>query len=119
MNDPYNQILGLMREEGAFHNEPPFFIGEVISPLPNLKIRVNNIDLDKHNLKIDKWLLDRAMETFTDFDEGSHSHGNATGDGSHKHEMREPLKNTLDIGDSVIMLRNGDCFIIISKVVSI
>ena len=51
MNDPYNQILGLMREEGAFHNEPPFFIGEVISPLPNLKIRVNNIDLDKHNLK--------------------------------------------------------------------
>ena len=104
MNDPYNQILGLMREEGAFHNEPPFFIGEVISQLPNLKIRVNNIDLDKHNLKID---------------EGSHSHGNATGDGSHKHEMREPLKNTLDIGDSVIMLRNKNEFIIISKVVSL
>ena len=108
MNDPYNQILGLMREEGAFHNEPPFFIGEVISPLPNLKIRVNNIDLDKHNLKIDKWLLDRAMETFIDFDEGSH-----------KHEMREPLKNTLDIGDSVIMLRNKNEFIIISKLVSL
>ena len=119
MNDPYNQILGLMREEGAFHNEPPFFIGEVISPLPNLKIKVNDIDLDKNNLKIDKWLLDRAIETFIDFDEGSHSHGNATGDGRHKHEMREPLKNTLDIGDSVIMLRNQNEFIIISKVVSL
>lgn len=119
MNDPYNQILGLIREEGAFHNEPPFFIGKVISPLPNLKIRVNNIDLDKHNLKIDKWLLDRAMETFIDFDEGSHSHENTTGDGSHKHEMREPLKNTLDIGDSVVMLRNKNEFIIISKVVNL
>ena len=119
MNDPYNQILGLMREEGAFHNEPPFLVGEVISPLPNLKIRVNNIELDKDNLKIDKWLLDRAIETFIDFDNGSHSHGNATGDGSHKHEMREPLKNTLDIGDNVVMLKNGDNFIVISKVVSL
>ena len=119
MNDPYNKILSLMREEGSFHNEPPFLIGEVISPLPDLKIKVDNIELDKDNLKIDKWLLDRAVETFVDFDEGSHSHGNATGAGTHKHEMREPLKNTLDIGDSVIMLRNGDCFIIISKVVSI
>lgn len=108
MNDPYNQILSLMREEGAFHNEPPFFIGEIISPLPDIKVKVNDLILDKHNLKIDKWLLDRAIETFKNFDDGDHSH-----------EMREPLKNTLDIGDSVIMLRKGDEFIIISKVVSL
>ncbi len=119
MNDPYNQMLGLMREEGAFHNEPLFFMGEVISPLPNLKIKVNDIDVDKDNLKIDKWLLDRATETFTDYDEGNHSHGDATGPGTHKHEMREPLKNSLDIGDSVVMLRNKNEFIIISKVVSL
>ena len=95
MNDPYNQMLGLMREEGAFHNEPLFFMGEVISPLPNLKIKVNDIDVDNH------------------------SHGDATGPGTHKHEMREPLKNSLDIGDSVVMLRNKNEFIIISKVVSL
>lgn len=119
MNDPYNQILSLMREEGSFHNEPPFFIGEVISPLPNLKIKVNDIDLDKNNLKIDKWLLDRATETFKNSDEGNHSHENVSGSGSHKHEMRELLKNTLDIGDSVVILRNKNEFIIISKVVSL
>lgn len=117
MNDPYNQILSLMRDEGAYHNEPSFFIGEVLSPLPDLKVKVCDIELDKDNLMIDKWLLDRATETFIDYDEGIHSHGDATGPGSHKHEIREPLKDSLNVGDSVIMLKSNNTFIIISKVV--
>ena len=104
MNDPYNQILSLMREEGSFHNEPHFLIGEVMSPLPNLKVKVNNIELDKDNLKIDKWLLDRNNANFTTVSDGTHTH---------------EISDKLNINDNVIMLRNNDTFIIISKVVSI
>ncbi len=119
MNDPYNGIIDFIREEGAYKNKPSFYIGEITSKLPDLKVKVCDTELDKKNLMIDKWLLDRATETFIDFDEGNHSHGDATGPGAHKHEMKEPLKDILDVGDSVIMLRNKDTFIITNKVVSI
>ena len=110
MNDPYNKILSLMREEGSFHNEPPFLIGEVISPLPDLKIKVDNIELDKDNLKIDKWLLDRSENMSTE---------SASCTVSHNHDIQEPIKDILKANDEVVMLRNEDTFIVISKVVSL
>lgn len=103
MNNPFNKLIEAMREEGKFYNEPSFFIAKVTSPVPNLKVKLNNMELDKNSLMIDKSLLDRNNVSI------QCSNG----------EVSHNLKDTLNVGDTVIMLRNGDKFIIISKVVSI
>lgn len=106
-------------------------IGIVVSPLPNLIIKTSEIELDKDNLMIDKWLLDRHKETQT-YTKGEHTHsggGHATGEGGgdgththtggeHSHKSKDYV-NKLNIGDKVVMLREDDIFYIISKVVSI
>jgi hypothetical protein len=84
--DAFNQLIGIFRDEGRFYNEPSFFIGKVINSLPNLKVVTNGIELDRSDLKIDKFVLD---------------------------------SNSLFNGDSVVLLKNENSFIIISKVVSI
>ena len=105
-------------------------IGEVIQPLPNLKIKTSGIELDRDNLMIDKWLLDRHKETQT-YTEGEHTHsggghstGEGGGDGTHSHSggghshKSKDYVDKLKVGDKVIMLRENDMFYIISKVVS-
>lgn len=99
MADPFNKLIEAIREEGKFYNEPSFYFAKVTSKLPNLKVMLGDIELDKRNLLIDKWLLDRNCE--------------------HLHDIKEPIKDVLDIGDRVIMLKNNDKFIIISKVVNV
>ncbi|MGS5514616.1 DUF2577 domain-containing protein [Clostridioides difficile] len=108
MANPINEFIGIMREEGKFHNEPSFFIGVIINKLPDLKVSMNNITLDKDNLLIDNWLLDRATESFT-----------TTQSNNHTHELKESLTNKLDKGDTVIMLKVGEKFAILSKLVSL
>ena len=80
---------------------------------------------------IDKWLLDRHWESRT-YTKGEHDHsggGHATGEGGgdgahthygggHFHESKDYV-NKLNVGDRVVMLREGDMFYVISKVVSI
>lgn len=103
MADPFNRILETIREEGRFYNEPPFFIGTIKSSFPNLEILWANRPIHKSQILIDKTLLDR------------HNVSISCSNGTVSHN----LKDTLNVGDTVIMLRNGDKFIIISKVVSI
>lgn len=108
MANPINEFIGIMREEGKFHNEPSFFIGVIIDKLPNLKVSMNNIILDKDNLLIDNWLFDRAAKSFI-----------TTQSNNHTHELNESLTNQLDKGDTVIMFKVGEKFAIISKLVSL
>ena len=86
MNSPFNNLIDMFREEGRFYNEPSFYFAKVTSELPNLKVMINDMELDKNNLLIDKVLLD---------------------------------SNNLNISDKVVMLKDNNKFIIISKVVSI
>lgn len=86
MNNPFSELINVLREEGSFYNEPSFYFAKVTSELPNLKVILNNMELDKNNLLIDKILFDN---------------------------------NALNVGDRVVMLRDNNKFIIISKVVSI
>ena len=129
--DPFSELIGLFREEGSFYNEPSFFIGVVKSALPNIQVATNGIILEKSNLMIDKWLLDRHNEAVT-YTQGEHTHdggghttGDNGGDGTHSHTggpHNHNSKSYVDIiqaGDKVVMLREGDMFYIISKVVSI
>ena len=103
MNSPFNNLIDMFREEGRFYNEPSFYFAKVTSELPNLKVMINDMELDKNNLLIDKSLLDRH-NYYINCSERTINHN---------------LKDKLSIGDKVVMLKDNNKFIIISKVVSI
>ena len=131
--NPFNELIGIVKDisKSNITENKLFNIGVVISPLPDLIIKTSNIELDKDNLMIDKWLLDRHWESRT-YTKGEHSHSggsHATGEGGgdgaqthyggdHFHESKDYV-NKLNTGDRVVMLREGDMFYVISKVVSI
>ena len=131
--NPFNELISQIKDisRSNITENKLFNIGVVISPLPDLIIKTSNIELDKDNLMIDKWLLDRHWESRT-YTKGEHSHsggGHSTGEGGgdgththyggdHFHESKDYV-NKLNVGDRVVMLREGDIFYVISKVVSI
>ena len=106
--NPFNELISIIKETSKSNitENKLFNIGIIVSPLPNLVIKTSGIELDKDNLMIDKWLLDRHKESET-YTEGEHSH------------KSKDYINKLNVGDKVIMLREGDMFYVISKVVSI
>lgn len=101
MKDPFLELYSLMGE--ATKIEASFFIAKIISPLPNLKIQLNDLTLDKDEFLINKNLLlsNNANITATDC--------------SIEHNLKDELK----VNDKVVLLRIDDKFIILSKVVSI
>ena len=121
-NNPYNDFLGLMRSEVKYHNPLTPLVGKITKindTLSDIEVITHTMPLYKDDLLIDKWLLDRHIEVFEDFTEGSHSHGDATGNGLHKHIIKEPLNNKLKVEDLVLLVPYEEKFIIISKVVSL
>ena len=121
-NNPYNDLLGIMRNEGKHHNPLTPLVGKITKVNDNLsdiEVITHTLPLYKDDLMIDKWLLDRHIEVFEDYTEGSHSHENATGEGLHKHIIKEPLNNKLQVNDLVLLVPYEEKFIIVSKVVSI
>ena len=116
MANVYQELYSLMGE--ATKIEASFFIAKITSPLPDLRVQLNDIELDRDNLLIDKWLKDRNGDLFTE--NVGHSHGgDTTGSGEHKHQVKEPIQDKLEVNDKVVLLRMGEKFIILSKVVSV
>ena len=130
--NPFNELITQIKDisKSNITENKQLNVGEVISPLPDLQIKTSGIILDRDNLMIDKWLLDRHEETTTYTDgahthsDGGHSTGEGGGDGTHTHSGGEHTHkskdyvNKLQAGDKVVMLRENDIFYIISKVVS-
>ena len=129
MNNPFLGLYEVMGE--ATKVEPSFFIAKIKTPLPNLEVQLNDIILDKDNLLIDKWLKDRNEDLFTEdveththttstevVGETSHSH-TISSENKHRHEIKEPIQDKLQVDDRVVLLKINDKFIIISKVVKI
>ncbi|MDI6157844.1 DUF2577 family protein [Clostridioides difficile] len=108
MANPINEFIGIIREEGKHYNEPSFFIGKIKDKLPNLKIEVNNIILEKNDILIDSWILDRQIETF-----------NTETSQEHKHEVKNLFIDKFELDDMVIMFKIGDKFAVVSKLVSL
>ena len=71
MKNPFLELYSLMGE--ATKVEASFFIAKVISPLPDLKVNLNDLVLDKDDFLISKWQLDRNKDLFTEYQ--GHSHG--------------------------------------------
>ena len=65
MKNPFLELYSLMGE--ATKVEASFFIAKVISPLPDLKVNLNDLVLDKDDFLISKWLLDRNEDLFTEY----------------------------------------------------
>ena len=63
MNNPFLGLYEVMAE--ATKIEASFFIAKITSPLPDIKVQLNDIELDKDNLLIDKWLKDMDEDLFT------------------------------------------------------
>ena len=101
MKNPFLELYSLMGE--ATKIEASFFIAKVISPLPNLKIQLNDLTLDKDDFLISKNLL------------LSNNANISASECSIEHNLKDELK----INDKVVLLRIDDKFIILSKVVSI
>ncbi|HEK8692507.1 DUF2577 family protein [Clostridioides difficile] len=108
MANSINEFIGIIREEGKYYNEPSFFIGKVKDKLPDLKIETNNVILEKEDILIDSWILDRQIETF-----------NTETSQEHRHEVKNPFIDKFESGDTVIMFKIGDKFAVVSKLVSL
>lgn len=61
--NPYQNLLGLMRDVSINSNSPVLVIGKVIQDLPNIKIQYNGIILDKNDLWINDYLLTNHART--------------------------------------------------------
>ena len=130
--NPFNELIYQIKDisKSNITENRQLNIGVVVSPLPDLQVKTSGIILDRDNLLIDKWLLDRhnELQTHTQgehtHDGGGHATGDNGGDGTHSHTggpHNHNSKSYVDIiqaGDKVVMLREGDMFYIISKVVS-
>ena len=101
MNNPFLELYSLMGE--ATKVEASFFIAKVISPLPNLKVNLNDLVLDKDDFLISKSLLLSNDVNIT----------------SNECNINHNLKDELKPNDKVILLRIDDKFIILEKVVAI
>lgn len=60
MSNPFNELYEIMGSATTI--VPSFFIAVVSSPLPNLKIKFEGIELDKEDFVVGKWLLDRHYD---------------------------------------------------------
>lgn len=101
MKNPYLELYSLMGE--ATKIEASFFIAKVVSPLPNLKVNLNDLVLDKDDFLISKSLL-------------LSNNANVT---ASECSIEHNLRDTLNVNDKVVLLKVDDKFIILSKVVSI
>ena len=101
MKNPFLELYSLMGE--ATKVEASFFIAKVISPLPNLKVNLNDLALDKDDFLISKSLL------------LSNNANISSNDCNINHNLKDELK----ANDKVILLRIDDKFVILDKVVSI
>ena len=101
MKDPFLSLYEIMGEATTI--EASFFIAKVISPLPNLKVNLNDLVLDKDDFLISKNLLLSNNANIT----------------ANECSIEHNLKDELKINDKVVLLRIDDKFIILSKVVSI
>ncbi len=61
-DNPFGNLIEIMREEGKHFNTPSFYFGKIKSGTPNVSVFTNNITLDKRDLLIDKLVMDAGLK---------------------------------------------------------
>lgn len=132
MQDPYVEMLSAMQRQGASMVPPGIKLAEVVSPPPNLVIKMGDLQIDKDNILIADYLLPgygRAV-TIPLTDSQSEVTDTVVGDhGSHTHDVTKigvpagtiQLTDTLKPGDIVAAMPTVDSqtYIILARVVSL
>jgi hypothetical protein len=101
MSNAYNEFIEFI---GSVQQvEPSFFIAKISNPLPNLKITLEGIELDKDDFLISKSLL------MTNNAQVTCSTGN----------IQHNLKDVLSVGDNVLLVKVNNLYIVVDKVVNV
>lgn len=105
MKDPFLELHKKIENTAkeVLDKNTSFFIAKITKPLPNVELMLNDVPLDKDDILIDSNLL-KLNEADVTCSTGSITHN---------------LKDSLNVGDKVILLKINDRFILISKVVSL
>lgn len=56
-DNPFSKFIRIIREEGAKNNPIPYVRGIVIEPMPNLLIKVEEMQIDKNDILINENLI--------------------------------------------------------------
>lgn len=101
MSNPFNELYEIMGDSTKI--APSFFIAKVSNPLPNLKIVMENTELDREDFLVSKNLIIT-------------NNANVSSDTCN---ISHNLKDELRVGDELLVIRVNDAYIILEKVVSI
>ncbi|MFZ5987089.1 MAG: DUF2577 family protein [Bacillota bacterium] len=64
INNPYTEMIGMMREHGSKYNPPSIHLAEVLAPPPDLIIKLGDIQVDKNNILIADYLLSEYKRAY-------------------------------------------------------
>ncbi|MCK9326680.1 MAG: DUF2577 domain-containing protein [Bacteroidales bacterium] len=134
MQDPYSELLSKMRKQGESVNPPGIRLAEVVSPPPNIAIRIGEMPIDKDNILIADYLLpgytreteQKSAGTIITHipvpeEEPPTDYSEYTAMESLTHEGTVKFTDTLKAGDIVAAMptEDGQTYIILTKVVSL
>lgn len=128
--NPYSTIIGIMRQEGSVHNPPSLMLAEVLSPPPDLRIKVGDIQVGKPNILIADYLLTGYQRQFSQTGKGTIISKTPPSPVEYsEYTILESLvdtgqitwTDTLKAGDmaAVMPTHDGQTYIILAKVVSV
>lgn len=108
--DAASEIIDILSSKDEINGLPYIETGEVISPLPNLKVKVRDLIYKKENIKLnDYWVKGHKRKitipssTLTGADSGKHSH---IAGGFPDAEII--FKDELIVGDKVAVMQSKD-----------
>jgi hypothetical protein len=128
-DNPYSTMIKLMQEHGAKYNPPAIQIGQVISPPPNIVIKIGDLQIDKDNILIADYLLpnyQRQIAIPETTATGTMTTELSDSPYSHTHTItqvgiqgRIQFTDTLNAGDIVAVMPTEDrqTYIILAKLV--
>lgn len=61
ITDPFATLVHFMREQGSVYNPPAILIAEVLTPPPNLTIKVGDLQVDNDNI----YIVQSCLSTFS------------------------------------------------------
>lgn len=128
-DNPYSTMIKLMQKHGAKYNPPSIQIGQVISPPPNIIIKIGDLQVDKDNILIADYLLPNYQRQITIPETTATGTMTTELTGSpyaHTHTMTEvgiqgkiQFTDTLKAGDTVVVMPTEDrqTYILLARLV--
>ncbi len=130
MQNPYAELLSAMQRQGASVNPPTIKLAEVVSPPPDIIIKMGDLQVDKNNILIADYLLPgykRNMSSTSEGDIISHDDGDPRAYSPYivleglSHSGQITFTDTLKPGDilAVMPTEDGQTYIILARVVRV